>query len=223
MPWVIRDGRTAKPRCQHEERIRYGKEFFPGAAKNQQAELPNLKAGEFAIAGFRSLFRGFYFRSVYLRGFLKRVLGLASGGAGSRRPGLQFKDVHGIGIRTAEPGGSRGFSRNAAAVPEDIGIDKGHMHGHGTEPSPILVKIKGVSGLMTVMTGTLSPAFHEGDGDGWLHAEALRDPGFSHFGGNTRSIRVTDLASSISLWLSDTTMPEDTPSQTRRSVREFPM
>ena len=199
------------------------KNFSPARLKISRRSFRNLKAGEFAIAGFRSLFRGFYFRSVYLRGFLKRVLGLASGGAGSRRPGLQFKDVHGIGIRTAEPGGSRGFSRNAAAVPEDIGIDKGHMHGHGTEPSPILVKIKGVSGLMTVMTGTRAPAFHEGDGNARLHAETPRDPGFPHFGGNTRSIRVTDLASSISLELPDTTMPADTPSQTRRSVREFPI
>lgn len=193
---------------------KYGEEVFSGPG-NQEAGLPEPESRGICDyrTGYCSLFRS----------FLKRVLGLASGGAGSRRPGLQFKDVHGIGIRTAEPGGSRGFSRNAAAVPEDIGIDKGHMHGHGTEPSPILVKIKGVSGLMTVMTGTLSPAFHEGDGDGWLHAKAPRDPGFSHFGGNTRSIRVTDLASSISLRLSDTTMPEDTPSQTRRSVREFPM
>ncbi len=64
---------------------------------------------------------------------------------------FQLEDIDHIYIRTAKQDRSVWLCRKFSAVTKDVNVGKRHMHGHGTQFSPICIKVKGIPDLMAVV------------------------------------------------------------------------
>ena len=82
---------------------------------------------------------------------------------------MDAKHIDYIWVRTADTDIAMfPARRQVASIAKDINIGEQGMHRHGTQRSPILVKMKDISHLMAAVTSVLSFFLYQLDNNAWF-------------------------------------------------------